>query len=86
VPILRLTDGQKRLLLSLPGVWQHEWLLVREHALSQQQDAFRDSEICGTLCDIGRAMERDGQPHFLLTHPRSGVPVPALEGSSIFPE
>jgi hypothetical protein len=80
MPVLLLTDGQKRLLLSLPGMWQHEWLLVREHALSQQQDAFRDSEICGTLCDIGRAMERDGQPHFLLTHPPQWSARPGARG------
>jgi len=28
MPNLRLTDGEKRLMLSLHGVRQHEWLLL----------------------------------------------------------
>lgn len=30
MPILRLTDGEKRILLSLHGMWQHERLLLGE--------------------------------------------------------
>jgi len=30
MPILRLTDGEKRILLSLHGVRQHEWLFLGE--------------------------------------------------------
>lgn len=41
MPILRLTDGQKRLLLSLHGVWQHEWLLVAQAiCLNNKQEGF----------------------------------------------
>src|SRR6266478_5742359 len=27
---LRLADGEKRFLLSLHGMWQHEWMLIRK--------------------------------------------------------
>jgi len=27
--ILRLTDGEERLLLSVYDLWRHEWLLIR---------------------------------------------------------
>jgi len=30
VPVLRLVDGEKRYLLSLHGMWQHEWVLINE--------------------------------------------------------
>src|SRR5215470_5897252 len=73
--ILRLTDGEKRLLLPVPGVWKDERVLLRQSrslATAQQKDS-RESRICGTLCDIGRAMDRDGRAP-LLTHP-----IPAVE-------
>ena len=38
MPILRLADGQKRLLLSLHGVRQHKWLFVGNVALSRGDD------------------------------------------------
>ena len=28
--ILRLTDGEKRFLLSVHELWQHEWLLIEK--------------------------------------------------------
>lgn len=28
MPVLRVVDGEKRILLSLHGVRQHEWLLI----------------------------------------------------------
>src|SRR5215831_10238058 len=76
MPILRLPDGQKRLLLSLPGMRQHERVLLRQArslAATQQQKDSRKSRICGTLCDIGRAMDRDGRA------PRLTHPIPAVE-------
>jgi len=30
MPVLRLVDGEKRFLLSLPGMWQHEWMFMRK--------------------------------------------------------
>ena len=30
MPVLRLVDGEKRFLLSLHGMWQYEWMLVKE--------------------------------------------------------
>ncbi len=30
MPVLRLFDGEKRFLLSVHGMWQHEWMLVKE--------------------------------------------------------
>lgn len=29
MPVLRLVDGEKRFLLSLHGMWQNEWMLVK---------------------------------------------------------
>ena len=76
MPILRLTDGQKWFLLSLPGVRRHEWLLVGE-ARSQTgwRPRFRD---LWNSRDIGRAMDRDWALIDLLTPIPDRVPVPAL--------
>src|SRR5258707_13247087 len=30
MPVLRLVDGEKRYLLSLHGMWQHEWMFIRK--------------------------------------------------------
>src|ERR1700731_1240286 len=30
MPVLRLVDGEKRLLLSLHGMWQHQWMFIRK--------------------------------------------------------
>jgi hypothetical protein len=73
MPVLRLTDGQKRLLLSLPGVWQHKWLFVREHALPQQQDAFRDFR---DLWNSLRHWQSHGEGR---ARPTSYSPIPAVE-------
>jgi hypothetical protein len=31
MPALRFVDGEKRFLLSLPRVWQHERMLVKQY-------------------------------------------------------
>ncbi len=30
MPVLRFVEGKKRFLLSLPGMWQHERMLVEQ--------------------------------------------------------
>jgi len=30
MPVLRLVDGEKRYLLSLRGMWQHQWMFIRK--------------------------------------------------------
>jgi hypothetical protein len=30
MPVLRLVDGEKRFLLSMHGMWQHQWMFIRK--------------------------------------------------------
>lgn len=83
MPDLRVADGEKRFLLSLLGMWQHERLLVEppDPVLRQSREI---CDICGTLCQIGRATDRDGRtPPPTHPSPRGWVPVPALSVSMI---
>jgi len=52
MPILRLADGQKRLLLSLHGVRQHKWLFLGNVALSRgDDDRSRSMELSAPLAE-----------------------------------
>jgi len=51
--VLRLDDGEKRFLLSLHGMWQHEWVLVKEptgvwHGKKREQGNFGGKRRTGS--------------------------------------
>src|SRR5258708_8666504 len=64
MPVLRLVDGEKRYLLSLHGMWQHEWMFIRKQ---REYDMAKSVNKVILVGNVGQEPE--------VKYTASGVPV-----------
>lgn len=65
--ILRLADGEERVVLSLHGVWQHKWLLVMRGGKTPS----RNGRYLWKPLRFGRATDRERVRNSKVWEPRS---------------